>query len=93
MSLSIKNGIFINPSPVLSESDALFLSARVLERCDPVLLEPCGEPEPDCAEAAGTVLFLTVSTWSLVQSFTEHLRSVVPNPNLFYQHYESCAVK
>ncbi|XP_023204928.1 uncharacterized protein LOC111611653 [Xiphophorus maculatus] len=34
---------------------------RVLERCDPVLLEPCGEPEPDCAEAAGTVLFLTES--------------------------------
>ncbi|XP_054907838.1 uncharacterized protein si:dkey-225f5.4 [Poeciliopsis prolifica] len=34
---------------------------RVLERCDPVLLQPCGEPEPDCAEAAGTVLFLTES--------------------------------
>ncbi|XP_008415370.1 uncharacterized protein LOC103469459 [Poecilia reticulata] len=34
---------------------------KVLERCDPVLLEPCGEPEPDCAEAAGTVLFLTDS--------------------------------
>ncbi|XP_041859757.1 uncharacterized protein si:dkey-225f5.4 isoform X2 [Melanotaenia boesemani] len=33
----------------------------VLQRCDPVLLEPCGDSEPDCAEAGGMVLFLTDS--------------------------------
>ncbi|KAM4535273.1 uncharacterized protein V3H82_025076 [Fundulus diaphanus] len=34
---------------------------RVLQRCDPVLVEPCGESGPDCAEAAARVLFLTES--------------------------------
>ncbi|XP_023117525.2 uncharacterized protein si:dkey-225f5.4 isoform X2 [Amphiprion ocellaris] len=32
-----------------------------LQRCDPVLLDPCGDPEPDCAEAARMVLNLTES--------------------------------
>ncbi|XP_006805321.1 uncharacterized protein si:dkey-225f5.4 isoform X1 [Neolamprologus brichardi] len=31
----------------------------VLRRCDPALLEPRGEPEPDCDQAARMVLFLT----------------------------------
>ncbi|XP_015250379.1 PREDICTED: uncharacterized protein LOC107097659 [Cyprinodon variegatus] len=34
---------------------------EVLQRCDPVLLEPCDESEPDCSEALGVVLFLTES--------------------------------
>ncbi|KAK5607830.1 hypothetical protein CRENBAI_010462 [Crenichthys baileyi] len=31
----------------------------ILQRCDPDLLEACGESEPDCAGAAGMVNFLT----------------------------------
>ncbi|CAI5676655.1 unnamed protein product [Oreochromis niloticus] len=31
----------------------------VLQRCDPALLEPRGDPEPDCDQAARMVLFLT----------------------------------
>nr|XP_046270489.1 uncharacterized protein si:dkey-225f5.4 [Scatophagus argus] len=34
----------------------------VLQRCDPALLDPCGDSEqPDCAEAARMVLYLTDS--------------------------------
>uniref|UniRef100_UPI0037E9640D uncharacterized protein n=1 Tax=Semicossyphus pulcher TaxID=241346 RepID=UPI0037E9640D len=34
----------------------------VLQQCDPALLDPCGDPEqPDCAEGARMVLYLTDS--------------------------------
>eukprot|EP00064_Thunnus_orientalis_P011299 superscaffoldBa00001620_g11329 len=34
----------------------------VLQRCDPALLDPCGDSEqPDCAEAAKVFLYLTQS--------------------------------
>ncbi|XP_047427350.1 uncharacterized protein si:dkey-225f5.4 [Mugil cephalus] len=33
----------------------------VLQRCDPSLLDPSGDSESDCAEAAGMVLYLTDS--------------------------------
>lgn len=42
-----------------------FVPVSVLQRCDPALLAPCGDPEqPDGSEAAAMVLYLTVS-WPL----------------------------
>lgn len=48
-------------SPSVTSCKLLCLCVSLLQRCDPALLDPCGDSEqPDCAEAARVVLYLTV---------------------------------